>query len=260
MDLKELSHKSNKELTTRHPWELARFDVACNLIEKNIGINKVKIVFDIGCGDTFFIESLCEKYHGVIFYGIDIAFTDEYIIKKNEELKTKNIFLFKDLDDALMHCNQEISLILLMDVIEHIKDDQFFLNTLKTKTHITTNTNILITVPAYQNLFCQHDVFLEHYRRYNSLGLKFMLKNCGYTTFQIGYFFMSLLLIRSINVFFEKMFRKSNSKTTGLSKWGGSPLKSKILKFFLIFDFSITKLFKHKLPGLSVFVLCRKSV
>jgi len=260
MDLKELEYKIHSEVRTRHPWELARFQIACDIIEKHIGKENLKVIFDIGCGDTFFLESISLRYPGCQYYGVDMALSEEVIAYKSFMLKSKNIFLFKEIDLALSHCGQELSLILLMDVLEHISDDSAFLKMLKEKEMITHQTSILITVPSYQSLFCQHDIFLVHYRRYNNLELKNLLNVSGYTLDKIGYFFLLLIIPRIVQVLKEKIFPPKKCITTGLSRWNGGEFKSKLLKRILILDYKFSKLFDNKVPGLSNFVVCRKSV
>ncbi|KAI4452578.1 hypothetical protein C823_007162 [Eubacterium plexicaudatum ASF492] len=39
---------------------------------------------------------------------------------------------------------------------------------------------ILITVPAFQNLFSLHDIQLKHFRRYNYKSLYHVLDQAGY--------------------------------------------------------------------------------
>jgi hypothetical protein len=260
MDLKELKYKVFKENRVRHPWESARFNVTCRIIEEQIKDKDLKIIFDIGCGDTFFIESLSSKFTDCKFFAIDIAFSDEFIQEKSIALNKKNIYLFKDVDTALFECNQEVSLILLMDVIEHIESDSKFLLSLSQKKHISNNTFFFITVPAFQNLFCEHDIFLEHFRRYSNNSLKHLLMNCGFKIDKIGYFFTILLIPRIINIIIEKIQKDKKIEVQGLSTWNGGRFKSKIIEYILIFDFFIFKIFNNKFPGLSNFVICRKSV
>ena len=259
MDLKELKYKVHKENLVRHPWESARFNITCNLIKDQIKDNNLKVIFDIGCGDTFFIESLSSKFNNCKFVGIDIAFSEEFIKGKSTELNKKNIYLYKDVNTALMECNQEVSLILLMDVIEHIENDNSFLCNLYNKKYISNSTYFLITVPAFQFLFGEHDIFLEHFRRYSNSTLKKLVQNCGFKIDKIGYFFTILLIPRIFNVLIERIQNKKQNKIQGLSTWNGGKITSLFIKYILYFDFIIFKIFKNKFPGLSNFVICRKS-
>lgn len=259
MDLKELKFNVNKDRVIRHPWELARLKVAIDIIDKFTLKKNIHTIFDIGCGDTFFIESLSHVYSDVHFYGIDTAFTNEFIFHNADRLKQRNIFLFSSIEDALIHCNNNISIVLLMDVIEHINNDVTFLKNLHKFKKITSETLILITVPAFQNLFCKHDIFLEHYRRYTNHTLTNTLNITGYKIIKIGYFFTSLLLPRILQIIKEKYFENDSEKLSGLTEWQSNKFKTYIIKNILILDFKIMKLFNNKIPGLSNFVICKKN-
>ncbi len=262
MDLIEVSHKKTLS-TNRHPWELARFQVVTSLISKHIENSNDFIVLDIGCGDIFFVSSLAQKYPLTQFYAVDIAFTEEMISSYRELIKNKNIFLFKSLDEAKAQMKKPANLILLLDVVEHIEQDVEFLRNLKENEAVSEKTNLMITVPAYQRLFCSHDHFLGHYRRYTNKTLLHTIKNSGYKPISIGYFFTVLIFPRFLQVIKEKIKRPDLSKsTTGLVEWNGGKLVTNLFKNVLVFDFKITHFFKKTLgisiPGLSNYVLCKK--
>ena len=122
----------------------------------------------------------------------------------------------------------------------------------------------LIAVPAFQSLFCSHDDFLGHYRRYTNKSLKVNLAEAGLNVFKIGYFFFSLLPIRIIEVIKESIIKPSSKiNATGLTKWEGSKTKSIFLKNILLLDISIAFTLKKigiNMVGLSNYAICRRSV
>lgn len=260
MDIKEQKYADQTQ-HKRHPWELARFEVVYSFIKKIIPSEKKAIVLDIGCGDTFFLETLASKNPNANYYGIDTAFTSESIKSYSEHLKNQPIQLHQNLTD--LQINQKVDLVLLMDVIEHIEHDRSFLEMVLQHPMITADTHFIITVPAYQSLFCSHDVFLDHYRRYNNKSLRAAINSVGLEAVQIGYFFSSLLPIRVLQVWKEKIFPKQKKYTTGLVEWQGGDFKSNLLKNILYTDFSfshaVQKVSGLRLPGLSNYVVCRKS-
>ena len=146
MDLVEVKNRKDDNMV-RHPWELARLEVVNSLLQGVIKNESGFNVLDIGCGDVFFISKLSDLYPKANFYAIDIAFTDEIISKLAESVKGKNIFLFKSLEEANQHLKNPADLVLLLDVVEHIKDDIGFLTSLHGNKAITHNTFIIITVP-----------------------------------------------------------------------------------------------------------------
>ena len=67
-----------------------------------------------------------------------------------------------------------------LNVVEHIKDDvQAIANCKKL---LKQNGTLLILVPAYQFLFNNFDVELEHFRRYTQKGLKSIIQKNNLTT------------------------------------------------------------------------------
>ncbi|ESU22003.1 putative methyltransferase [Flavobacterium cauense R2A-7] len=67
-----------------------------------------------------------------------------------------------------------------LNVVEHIKDDvQAIANC---KRLLKQNGTLLILVPAYQFLFNNFDVELEHFRRYTQKGLKSIIQKNNLTT------------------------------------------------------------------------------
>jgi trans-aconitate methyltransferase len=262
MDLVEVSKKKDNE-GTRHPWELARLEVVNQLLNGIIKNESSFNVLDIGCGDIFFISQLSERYPKANFYAVDIAFTDEIISKLKEQSKDKNIFLFKTLDETAGHLKQPANLVLLLDVIEHIKDDVSFLNSLHNNKAIDNNTIITITVPAYKSLFCSHDNFLGHYRRYTNSTLLKTIEQCHFQKIKLGYFFSSLIPPRIIQVIKEKISKPNlNDETTGLVEWNKGEGTTGLIKNVLLFDHNFTHFIKKitglNMPGLSNYILCKK--
>ena len=264
MDLIEVQNRKDANMM-RHPWELARFEVINSILSETLKNKDGFNVLDIGCGDIFFISNLSDLYPKATFYAIDIAFTDDIIAKLKETVKGKNIFLFKTLEEANKHLKRPADLVLLLDVVEHIEFDIAFLKSLHNNPSITEDTRIMITVPAYQGLFCSHDHFLGHYRRYTNKTLLKTILETGFEKEKLGYFFFSLIPPRIIQVLKEKTVKPDLSKkTTGLVEWNKGEGLTNFIKGILLFDFKVYKFIKTitglKLPGLSNYIICKKRV
>ncbi|MGZ4042407.1 MAG: class I SAM-dependent methyltransferase [Bacteroidia bacterium] len=265
MDLVEVSKRSNEKEMARHPWELARFEIVNSLLQGIIKNEEGFNVLDIGCGDIFFISKLSSLYPKASFYAIDIAFNDEIISKLKKVAEGKNIFLFKSLDEANLHLKKPADLVLLLDVVEHIEDDKGFLKSIHNNKAITNETNIIITVPAYQKLFCSHDHFLGHYRRYTNKSLLQTINESGFEKKKLGYFFTSLIVPRIAQVIKEKAIKPDlNKETTGLVEWDKGPGVTNFIKNILLLDFKFYKFINQitglSLPGLSNYIICKKRV
>ena len=80
----------------------------------------------------------------------------------------------------------DFDLYCLFDVLEHIEDDDAFVS--RVCAHARSDHRLLLTVPACQFLFSQHDVLLHHYRRYSRGGLRRLLEKHGYEITTSSYF------------------------------------------------------------------------
>lgn len=262
MDLVELKATGKIENENRHPWEQARSVFVANQIRKRFKSDEAMTILDIGCGDTYVAETLLKDFPNSKFYCIDIAFTPELMAHYTEKYKDTNIFVYTDMNDAVADIENEISFILLLDVVEHIEEDVSFLKQVHQLNHVTKNTNLFITVPAFQSLFTNHDTLLGHYRRYTNVNLKRTLKTAGFKSDSLGYFFTSLLLPRILEKAKERMFGIKND-STDLSVWDKGEGVTSMVKNVLVLDTKITAIFEKlgiKIIGLSNYIICKKGL
>lgn len=260
MDLRELKENKN---AARHPWEIARLNVVDGLFKQHLPrLNQHFTLLDVGCGDTWFVEQMSVRYPNAKMAGVDIAFEPQLLAQLQQKFKNTNVNVFSSLELAKDFVGKKVDVVLLLDVIEHIEDDIAFLKWLQTFDFITDETVFVITVPAYQKLFCSHDVFLGHYRRYTNTMLLNHTNQANLNAIGLGYFFTSLLFPRIIQVLQEKvMVKNATHQTKGLADWQGQSVKNKIIATILFTDYKITNFLKKlgiKLPGLSNYVICKK--
>lgn len=257
MDLVEATHVFSGEWA-RHPWERARLDVARKLIARHVALPPGSIVIDIGCGDAFVTASLAAEFPEASFYGVDPSFTSQWLAAAPP--RHPNLSLLGNLDEV-PHGARAASLVLLMDVLEHVEDDRAFLDRLRERGFVDPRTRILVTVPAYQWLLTAHDVFLRHYRRYTNSTLRARLEHSGFDVDEIGYFFFSLLPVRLVRWGHERVFGRRTVTATGLSN-PGLGAGSSFLKHLLVADATLGFALRRagiSLPGLSNFAVCHKS-
>ncbi len=92
----------------------------------------------------------------------------------------------------------EFDCICAFDVLEHIEDDLEALKNIHQA--LKENGKLVLTVPAFQRLWNQHDVDVGHKRRYTKLSLRQVLNAAGFEISTAYYFFVSitpLLLLRA---------------------------------------------------------------
>lgn len=234
----------NKKAVYRHPWELSRTDIILkNLYDLNESTLKLYHgrVLDIGCGDSYFDEKLIEQFDVEELYGIDINLEQPFDNGKSHYVNSYNALEGKKFD-----------VILLMDVIEHVKDDNSFMNEIQK--YLDNDGIILITVPAFQCLFSTHDKELHHYRRYNFKQLNKVLKKNNIKVKDWNYFYLSLLIVR--------YFTKDKSIEVNSWKYNEKDIRTRITRFILNLDYTILKvlsLIHIHIGGLSLMVICQKS-
>jgi len=258
MDIKEFTTEVSGQ-KQNHPWEHARFQVVLDILKRHLTPHHHSIL-DVGCGDGFFLEKLSKHYEKMRFVAVDTAFDDSLIDFFSNKYKHANVAFYK----TMPHSVDGISgadAVLLLDVIEHIEDDVAFLKQLASEPMVDHDTLFMITVPAYQKLFCSHDVWLGHYRRYTTTLLKNHTQEAGLEIIESGYFFNSLLYPRFLQTLKEKLIRPKIDNVTGIGDWKGGSTAAKIMKSILVADYRISRFFRIfgiKLPGLSCYIVCKK--
>lgn len=144
------------------------------------GINEL---VDIGAGSGFFTVSLKEKFPTKVkkVHLVDIGYSKaEMEASLNTSIEKKHV-IDSDTKDSLL---------VMMDVLEHIEDDSAFLKSLKDR--CTTNNKFFVTVPAFKSIWSGHDVYLEHYRRYTIDSLQYVLQTNGFIPERMYYLYGSL--------------------------------------------------------------------
>lgn len=108
------------------------------------------------------------------------------------------------LPDGLPYKEPTFDLILALDVIEHVDDDLGSIRALREI--LNPNGMLLITVPAYQWLWSEHDEVAHHKRRYNLAQCKQLLAEGGFNTSYATYFNSLLFPLAVPHVKFRKYF------------------------------------------------------
>jgi SAM-dependent methyltransferase len=143
-----------------HPWYRSRlFFVNQALIGMDPQTTKI---LDFGCGSGAALE-LCVASGFENVLGLD---TSDLCVRSTQ-LRGINV---KKIGADLPILDSTYDLILCLDVLEHIEKDLDYLNHFRE--HLNIGGKILITVPAHQFLWSQHDENNHHFRRYNKKTLK----------------------------------------------------------------------------------------
>ncbi len=243
MDLKELYNFQAK----RHPWETARFKAVQKILSPYL-FEGIKVL-DVGCGDSYISRSLFHHLQSKGITAVDINFTDEQIIELNN--LSCGIEYQKE-----MPVEGVYDLILLLDVIEHVKHDRIFLNNLVGK-YVSGKGKVMITAPAFQSIYGRHDAFLGHHRRYKLKELEKMITACGLNVLSSGYLFFSLLLPK----FVLYKFLNTGKCPEGVGNWSRGKGVTSLIEIILNIDNSLlisAASIGINIPGLTGWVLCEK--
>lgn len=258
MDLKE--HQLFKIANyARHPWESARRLIIKRLFDSYFEENclESKFVLDVGCGDGYVVSHLALHYPNYQFVGLDINFNKEDINFFTCLYPYENIRFTSEMIYTL---NGPIDSVLLLDVLEHVDNDGRFLKSLVESNNISKDTLYIITVPAFNTLFSNHDRALNHYRRYNAKELRELVGQNGLHVVECGYFFLSPLIIRCFELIKERL-TSYKQKKIGVSRYEGKHCITKLIEKFLYADACMCVIFnKLHLPiwGLTCYAICRK--
>jgi len=135
------------------------------------------LVLDVGCGTGDNMEMLAEVA-GSAVVGTDLSV---YALRHAVRGRTE-IALAEDLPVATGAC----ALVTSMDVVEHLDDDLVGLR--EYRRVLAPRGLLLLTVPAYQWLWGEHDVWAAHRRRYRVGGLASVVATAGFEVLHTTYY------------------------------------------------------------------------
>jgi SAM-dependent methyltransferase len=100
-------------------------------------------------------------------------------------------------------------LIALLDVLEHIEEDEASLASIKRK--LAPGGRILVTVPANQWMWSAHDSVHHHHRRYSKASLARVIAAAGLKPERLSYFNSLLFPLAAAARIAGKLTRKTSS-------------------------------------------------
>lgn len=236
MDLKESKLLGNQ---VDNHWYYRAKAIA---LEKFLDNKKFNSLFDVGAGSGFFTKHLLNKTTINDSTCVDIG----YEVETKEFLGDKHISYLKSVE------NSDADLVVLMDVLEHVEDDHALLKEYVDK--CKPGTTFIISVPAFQFMWSDHDVFLEHFRRYNVIELESLVSGAGLKLERSCYFFSLVFPIAFAVRMLEKILKKPKSPKSSLVKH--SRIVNTVLFSLCKIDLSFFKY--NRLFGLTVFCVAKK--
>ncbi len=237
-------YKANFELEEKYWWFVARNRIVFELLQRFFSPDEDGYVLDFGCGTGGFAKILSQKYKVICLDPSPIAV--KYCKNRGLEL------VFQSTIDDFYLQNPNLKAVCALDVIEHIDDDVGTLQ--KLYKLLENNGKLVVTVPAYQWLWSNHDVLHMHKRRYTKKHLLKVLSQSGFQVIYISYFNFFLFLPAII----KRLLTRRNNVEEQPPVDPVSDLANKILtKIFLFEKFFLPKV---RFPfGLSIIAIARKN-
>ncbi len=164
-------------------WFVGRQAVLRSLLDRHLPPCADRRILDVGCGSGATLRSL-ERYGTTV--GLD-PFPSAIELSRRRGLDR----LVMGDATALPLASESCDLVTSLDVLEHIGAE---------RTAVAEMTRVLkpgghlaLMVPAYQFLWSQHDVALDHQRRYTAPRVREVLEEAGLRVVRLGYCITFLL-------------------------------------------------------------------
>jgi SAM-dependent methyltransferase len=164
-------------------WHRLRVRWAERLIRRAFADPQSLAVVDVGCGTGGFISALHHRLKFRDVRGVDTS-------SHATTLAGRHGIEVQQIDPADYHLPPGTDLVLLMDVIEHVEDDTALLA--RTLNDLGPNGRVIISVPAFPQLFSDWDRFLGHFRRYRKADMRRLVGRAGGDVETLSYAFSFL--------------------------------------------------------------------
>ncbi|HEY8099064.1 MAG TPA: class I SAM-dependent methyltransferase [Methylobacter sp.] len=228
---------------SEHWWFVGRRQIIASVLSRLFPSDKIDVL-EVGCGTGGNLAMLSE--FGLVTAVEKNSWAAEYTRDRMDIRANVLSADFLELDFA----DRKFDLICAFDVLEHLPDDVDALQRMAEM--LADNGRILVTVPAYQWLWSNHDRKLHHYRRYNRNELIGKINQLPLKIELISYFnfllFPLSVCLRGLDAILVKDWSSQTSHVSGF-------LNTILLKMFS----AERLLLRHaRLPfGLSLLVVLR---
>jgi 2-polyprenyl-3-methyl-5-hydroxy-6-metoxy-1,4-benzoquinol methylase len=241
------------------PRYMLRVAVLENLFSKYIkGENQSFLEIGPGRGD------LCHYLidHPSIGYGSAIDISDKSIQLVKERIDFKKNFHPERIDLTSYRPKNRFDYICSFEVLEHVEDDQGFLNTIAL--HLNQNGLLFLSVPAYMRKWQKQDEYAGHIRRYEKNELIAKISNAKLDVLElIDYGFPLLNFIKPLKqIYYKKIPDVSKEELTKRSGVQRELFSHKLVLPYLIayYPFVIIQyLFRNFSLGDGIIVVARKT-
>jgi SAM-dependent methyltransferase len=185
---------SYRRLYAEHWWWRSREAFVLDRIHSMFGPGDIGPILDVGCGDGLFFSKL--RAFGTP-EGIEI---DPAVFGTTPAAPNIHVGPF----DRSFQPGKTFRLILMLDVIEHVGDDVGFLR--RAVELLSPGGRIMITAPALEWIWTQHDELNRHVRRYTRRRLAAVAREAGMSIEESRYFFFWTVPVKLMVRARERLF------------------------------------------------------
>ena len=233
-----------REIEDAHWWFAGRRAIVRQAL-MSLNLPRAANILDVGCGTGGNLGLLAQfgNAHGVELDDGAAALARERGIGQIKK---------GALPDAIPFAGKSFDLAVMLDVLEHIDDDEASLAALGRL--LKPRGYLLITVPAFMFLWGPHDVEHHHKRRYVARRLRACLEGAGFEVEHLSYY-NSLLFPAVAAVRVLERFLPSRSSAADLRMPG--KVTNKLLRGILSSERHIVS--RMRIPfGISLIAIARK--
>jgi SAM-dependent methyltransferase len=154
------------EVDELHWWYRARREILQSLIERTVRPPADARILEVGCGTGHNIKML-QRFGTVDAIEIDSSARKVAEKRLGRRISSAKLPALKGVDRG------HYDLVAALDVVEHIDDDRATIAALASC--LNPRGKLLVTVPAHQWMWSQHDELNHHKRRYSKRALTTLL-------------------------------------------------------------------------------------
>lgn len=165
-------------------------------------------ILDVGCGDGLFFQRLAE------FGEVEGLEPDQQLLDPSGVHASK---IYAAPFDPSFRPGKSYDLLLMLDVLEHLDDAPQALACAHDL--LESQGALLLTVPAFQAIWTNHDVLNQHRTRYRRKTLFPLLRNAGFSILESEYWFQWAYPVKFAAGLFEKVRHSQPSLPQIPPKW-----------------------------------------
>jgi len=197
-----------RDLYTRHWWWRAREQAILQVIRQHLGSSSGLRILDVGCGDGLFFDRLAE------FGDVEGVEPDEGLVNPQGPFREQiRVAPF----DTNFRSSAPYLLVLMLDVLEHLNNPGEALR--HAHSLLMPGGALLLTVPAFQILWTNHDTINHHRVRYRRGTLRPLLRQAGFAILEERYWYQWTCPVKLAIRMFERVLHRPPAVARVPPKW-----------------------------------------